>query len=718
MKLNENTEAILGNAGSTSKFKIAASAKAFKVLSSGLYKNKIRAIVRELSCNAVDAHKLNGTTDAFEIKAPTQLDPRFIIRDFGPGLNEEDVTNLYSTYFASTKSSSNDFIGALGLGSKSPFSYTDTFTVVSYNDGMVRGFTAMLDGGEPALRKVFEEPMKEGEKNGIEITVPVKLPDIQRWQHEIRYVLRTFSNWPHKVRGTSEPNYFPVREGKNTDWFTANSDEGHGLFAVYGNIVYPLNDVPGLKLSWMQINHSAVYIHFELGELDIAASREELSLDEDTIANIIARVDSISKVEMESTIKELQAITNERELLRRLDSMNRNAVNCIASSGAVIGNGLNINQLKEKYTPPHSLIDVGAVYDAAMDTRLKRIKDPQKYGYGYGRTQGYNINELFGYQNKDVFILIDDKPSKRVKTVRAMSLDSKFAGKKIVVYKADDEEQMEAFETVKELFGEDNVVVKRVSECDDIIAKLPESDTPKEKRPASPNVTTYTWDSAKGFHEVESFRMTSDELKELDGYVILRKRDDFHDHKTGERVVNLNEHSFNTLIKAFKIKELHVIRSTVVDRINKYDNVDSLLDFITEKVIDLVDSVDYDQYVGSPGYTGNRIITMCQRESKLNFVLDYFTKSGKNSPKAQMLSTVSDHIGWYVTKDDDIYKAAQIVRDLKAAADTDADQIFKDFENKNPMVHYMLSNCYSLGNDNMIADIKRSLINNEALAAS
>lgn len=716
MKLNENTEAILGNAGSTSKFKIAASAKAFKVLSSGLYKNKIRAIVRELSCNAVDAHKLNGSTDAFEIKAPTQLDPRFIIRDFGPGLNEEDVTNLYSTYFASTKSSSNDFIGALGLGSKSPFSYTDTFTVVSYNGGMVQGFTAMLDGGEPALRKVFEEPMKEGEKNGIEITVPVKLPDIQRWQQEIRYVLRTFSNWPHVIKGTSAPNYFPVREGKNQDWFTANSDEGYGLFAVYGNIVYPLNDVPGLKQSWMQINHSSVYIHFDLGELDIAASREELSLDEDTIANIIARVDSISKVEMASTIKELQAITNERELLRRLDDMNRSAVNCIINAGTQFASGLSIDKLKTKYTPPESLIDVGAVYDIAMDTRLKRIKDPSRYSYT--RFQGYNTKELFGYHNDEVIILIDDKSSKRVKAIRAMSLDSNFTNKKVVVYKADDEDQMEAFDTVKALFGDDTVIVKRVSECDDIIAKLPESNSPKEKRPASPNVTTYTFNSAKGYHEVESFRMTSDELKELDGYVILRKRDDFHDHKTGESIVNMNEHTFNTLIKALKIKELHVIRSTVVDRINKYDNVDSLIDFITEKVIDLVDSVDYDEYVGSPDYSSSRIVSMCQREPKLNFILNYFTTSGKNSDKAQVLSTISDHIDWFVTQDDDIRKANKIVKDLKIAADASANSVFAEFKKKNPMVHYMLSNCYSLSDDNMIADIKRSLTNNEALAAS
>ncbi len=49
-------EAIMSNVGEIGEFRIRNSAKAFNILSSGLYANKIRAIIRELSCNAVEPY--------------------------------------------------------------------------------------------------------------------------------------------------------------------------------------------------------------------------------------------------------------------------------------------------------------------------------------------------------------------------------------------------------------------------------------------------------------------------------------------------------------------------------------------------------------------------------------------------------------------------------------------------------------------------------------
>lgn len=701
MKLNESTEAILGNAGQTSKFKIAASAKAFKILSSGLYKNKIRAIVRELSCNVIDAHILNGSTEPFQIKAPTQLDPRFVIRDFGPGLDEDDITNLYSTYFASTKSNSNDFIGALGLGSKSPFSYTDTFTVVSYHGGKVRGFTAMLDGGEPALRKVFEEDMKDDEKTGIEITVPVKLPDITRWHSEIRYVLRTFKAHPHVIKGCSEPDYFPLPDDKG--WFAQRTSyESGGLFAVYGKIVYPLNDVPGLKTPWMNLHHNTVFIHFDLGELDIAASREELSLDEDTVANIIKRVDSLSRIDMQSTIDELSTITNERELLRRLNKMPHNAMTIIQQSGAAIGK-LSVNQLKEKYKVPDSLAEVGVVYDIDTQTKVKKIKGN---GYSYGRGAGYSINHLFGIDNRSVNILIDDKSSKRVKVIRGLAhaTPSILTGE-IVVYKEDEPAQMKALATVKKLFGDDKVNILRVSECDHIIKNIPVSpNDPKETRPAANNVHTYTWNKTKGHYEVENFRMVSAELQELEGPVILRKRDDFYDFPSQEAITNFSEYDLNNLTQAFEFEQFHVVRSTVVERLIKYDMCTSLMDEIIEKLIQLVDAVDYDQYLGRPDYS-HRTLDMIRRENKLNFLLNEFTVSGKRTPEAEKLNKLVSYINFNIGKNEDIKIIKNIINILREQANKDAGKLVKAFEEKYPAVFYIVNNCYNI-TDGIINDIK------------
>ena len=152
-------EAIMSNVGEIGEFRIRNSAKAFNILSSGLYANKIRAIIRELSCNAIDSHVAAGRIETpFDVHLPNQLEPWFAIRDYGTGLSHEQVTNIYTTYFESTKTDSNAFIGALGLGSKSPFSYTDNFTVTAVKDGRKGIYTAFInEQGVPSIALMMEE---------------------------------------------------------------------------------------------------------------------------------------------------------------------------------------------------------------------------------------------------------------------------------------------------------------------------------------------------------------------------------------------------------------------------------------------------------------------------------------------------------------------------------------------------------------------------------
>jgi hypothetical protein len=80
-------EAVLSNVGEIGEFRIRNSAKAFSILSSGLYANKVRAIIRELSCNAIDSHTAAGKADTpFDVHLPNSLEPWFAIRDYGTGL--------------------------------------------------------------------------------------------------------------------------------------------------------------------------------------------------------------------------------------------------------------------------------------------------------------------------------------------------------------------------------------------------------------------------------------------------------------------------------------------------------------------------------------------------------------------------------------------------------------------------------------------------------
>lgn len=62
---------VMSNISDVAGFKIKTSNVAFDILSSGLYANKIRAVIRELSCNAVDSHIAAGKSNTpFLVRLP------------------------------------------------------------------------------------------------------------------------------------------------------------------------------------------------------------------------------------------------------------------------------------------------------------------------------------------------------------------------------------------------------------------------------------------------------------------------------------------------------------------------------------------------------------------------------------------------------------------------------------------------------------------------
>jgi len=303
MKLNTGNNTLeMSGEFRTNTFSIKNSAKAFMVLSDKLYNNKIRAIVRELSCNAYDSHRENGTEDVpFRIKLPTALDSKFIIRDYGTGLSEDQVINLYTTYFESTKEDSNDVIGCLGLGSKSPFCYTKSFNVVSYFNGTKTQYSAYINAeGFPQISKIFASPTDE--KNGLEIVVNAKKDDYYKFRNECTNVLMWFPKKPTLISDSDTDieeicNMYNLC-GKNGDWGFPSEDNNYyhqRTSSVMGFINYSMADFQTDLLSSKEeiIYNSKILMFFELGELDISPSRESLSYSDWCIKNIKAKLSSI-----------------------------------------------------------------------------------------------------------------------------------------------------------------------------------------------------------------------------------------------------------------------------------------------------------------------------------------------------------------------------------------------------------------------------------------
>ena len=165
-------------------FTIQNSPLAFEILSSRLYSDPVMAVVRELLSNAYDSQCLAGKENVpVKVQLPDYLNPNFTVRDYGIGLEKDEVLLLYTSFFSSTKSASNDFTGCFGLGSKTPFSYASGFTVNSCRNGCRHKFMMVKKGRLP--HAVYAGKDFTDEPDGLEIIIPVNENDFNLFKEKV-----------------------------------------------------------------------------------------------------------------------------------------------------------------------------------------------------------------------------------------------------------------------------------------------------------------------------------------------------------------------------------------------------------------------------------------------------------------------------------------------------------------------------------------------------
>lgn len=288
--LIETESNVVASAGlqQTSSFQIATSAHAFRILSSGLYSDKIGAVLREIGCNAMDAHIAAGKNDVpFEVHLPSRLTSKFYIRDFGPGLSPDKIKSLYTTYFSSSKQQSNEFTGAFGLGSKSPFSYTDSFTIVSVKGGVKTTYSAYVDQvGRPSVSIIADEPADADWQSGMMVSMPVKLNDYHEFNTKAQLIFSWFRVLPRMVNSEQiKPREFSV---ETEEFAVPKAAQNGGVSAVMGNVRYPVPSSEWNRQDWASA--VAPVLRFKIGEIDVAASREQLEFTPKTRAAIASRL--------------------------------------------------------------------------------------------------------------------------------------------------------------------------------------------------------------------------------------------------------------------------------------------------------------------------------------------------------------------------------------------------------------------------------------------
>lgn len=303
----------------TKRFNVIVSDKTFSVLFDTLYQDKITSVQRELYSNAIDSHIAANCIDVpIYVQLPTSLEPTFVVRDYGTSLSHDDVMGVYSDVFGTTKDKTNEQVGYLGLGSKSPYSYTDSFTVKAYMDGEVRTYLAALDNDRiPTVTALGSKPTSE--PTGLEVSFPVRKQDVEDFRKKAAKVCLPLPTKPKFNVGVTVEIPEPiltlksgeVKMFENQIGYYARQ-QGHNMAKIsikQGWVIYPVSESEVPSSTWIP-NNKAILIEVPIGTVEVAASRESLSLNDATKKVINKVVEEAGQVVLTHIEKEIAASKN------------------------------------------------------------------------------------------------------------------------------------------------------------------------------------------------------------------------------------------------------------------------------------------------------------------------------------------------------------------------------------------------------------------------
>lgn len=249
-----------------------------------LYSDPELAVIREYATNALDAHIAAGVTRPIEVTLPTPLSPFLRIRDYGAGLDADDIRDIYSRYGTSTKRDSNDVVGMLGLGCKSALTYTDQFTLTGTKLGVTTQVSISRDEDGAGSMTIVSEDYTDAD-SGVEVVIPAKRHNaLEQKAHAF------FRFWDE---GTVLVNGEPPKRIDGT-WITPklclvpgdryNRDTPHTV--VMGNVPYPVENAAARELGWQWPYGYSLVAFVDIGDVQFTPSREALQMTRHTKATL------------------------------------------------------------------------------------------------------------------------------------------------------------------------------------------------------------------------------------------------------------------------------------------------------------------------------------------------------------------------------------------------------------------------------------------------
>lgn len=339
------------------QFGIALSPKIYSIMSDRLYTDRVGSVVREVCSNAWDAMKMRSLAsglpqEPFKVTLPTDLEPHFIVEDSGPGMPDEVAQDLYSTLGLSTKENTNDQIGAFGLGSKSPFAVTDTFTVENTYDGVTHHYLCFKsESGLPSLLKTGETA--DGRPNGVKVMIPAASNKYAEYKRALTRQLIVMEPKPI-INNIEEFDFVEAIKLIETPhgFVLANAQEfglaARAVYARMGMVIYPLDvaqvNIPYGNRIYEKLSHNAALVlEFNIGDLEPLPSREGLTYDDNTARRSLEKYNLFASEYRKILRKQVEDAATPLDAWRKMKELKNTTNVDLSVSDAVYNLGFLIN---------------------------------------------------------------------------------------------------------------------------------------------------------------------------------------------------------------------------------------------------------------------------------------------------------------------------------------------------------------------------------------
>lgn len=261
------------------------------------------AAVRETINNAADA------CNHLAIQAPNTLDPTFRLRDYGPGIPQQQMLNFYREAGYSTKTQTNinvlddgtqvQVMGCKGVGRFAPLGVSDEFIIRNFQAGKCLTGRVYFDSeGMPTFDVI--DTSDSTEPSGVEISFAVDPLKVGAFRSAMVDVLRGFDG-TCKIEWIGEEVEVPKLQAKfsGNGWWI-----GPGPGLLMGRIVYKIDPHEFMRDDYdlyQLFEYGKLLLRVPLGSIDVNDAREQV-ISNDRMASAVKTALDTLKTELAARI--------------------------------------------------------------------------------------------------------------------------------------------------------------------------------------------------------------------------------------------------------------------------------------------------------------------------------------------------------------------------------------------------------------------------------